>query len=756
MPPANSPTATRPSTPPLMTYLQHIQEAIATPVPDLASTLTPSPPRARSREDQGEVRTGTQDNDVGRSQLQPASDDLFSRRTYLTEEEFQYWSAENRARVMMQSERTRARTTLSAAMQRELDRRSYPATADGIHRRNLYDFAMRGIPPPEFPEQYSSDDSDGEMEGMSTAAPNADPNARRDLQRLERAVQNYRSARNTMRTSRSGGSDLGAVPTASALRAYWNEDEDNTMRLPRTGTLGERLQRDAIPAHAQSARTSHEPRFISPTEPKPPDAFTRVRKLLRYLSELRDTGVEGGLEAARRLGLDSLYASEDSNTPSDLPMHINSLPVPPWSSWLQPGMVWNGRQSVGCEMINHSRLLAAVLRRDRQGDMFRRMPFLRTEILSRFGGDESARASQDPLLDAERYLSDLLQDNNGRWSLSQRSATSLSSHPPQASQSLDFDGWPVNVTITTVDWQTMTLTGTMSASHMPDKLSSIHQSTSPDNTAAAASSMSSCFTGEIIDFRRHPLETEKEGRDYEVGGLDVDARYWQRLGPFKKEIARVRHLQGRKRSEYQHNSALWDAFRKAAGQEAENKESHGSGGGSAASPEPGNFEPHQKMFETEEDKEIQADQIMARCLGSAKWMDENVGSEWILMRWKERCFVTPPGSSKNPSSTRTILTTTTTPSAAPSGAAGAARSNGSTSWGLTISGFYYIALNRLTGQIDGLYYDPGSQPYQPLKMMPEGTSRPSANGHPQVCACGMRDCKEPVGIKKWFPSMGFR
>ena len=43
--------------------------------------------------------------------------------------------------------------------------------------------------------------------------------------------------------------------------------------------------------------------------------------------------------------------------------------------------------------------------------------------------------------------------------------------------------------------------------------------------------------------------------------------------------------------------------------------------------------------------------------------------------------------------------------------------------GLTISGFYYISLNRETGLIEGLYYDPGSSPYQYLTLTPEGKMR---------------------------------
>ncbi|KAI7491803.1 hypothetical protein KC367_g9258 [Hortaea werneckii] len=52
--------------------------------------------------------------------------------------------------------------------------------------------------------------------------------------------------------------------------------------------------------------------------------------------------------------------------------------------------------------------------------------------------------------------------------------------------------------------------------------------------------------------------------------------------------------------------------------------------------------------------------------------------------------------------------------------------------GLTISGFYYIVLDRQTGGVEGLYYDPASTPFQRLKL--RGCSsgqrwRPSGSGH---------------------------
>ncbi|KAI1911100.1 hypothetical protein LOZ58_003080 [Ophidiomyces ophidiicola] len=71
-------------------------------------------------------------------------------------------------------------------------------------------------------------------------------------------------------------------------------------------------------------------------------------------------------------------------------------------------------------------------------------------------------------------------------------------------------------------------------------------------------------------------------------------------------------------------------------------------------------------------------------LVSKKWLAEKLAKGWILMRWKERCFVSPSHSRQ----------------------------------GLTIGGFYYISIRRDNGRIEGMYYDPGSSPYQQLTLEP--------------------------------------
>ncbi|KAI9795162.1 MAG: hypothetical protein M1816_000184 [Peltula sp. TS41687] len=82
---------------------------------------------------------------------------------------------------------------------------------------------------------------------------------------------------------------------------------------------------------------------------------------------------------------------------------------------------------------------------------------------------------------------------------------------------------------------------------------------------------------------------------------------------------------------------------------------------------------------------------MAQILLSKRWLTDHISKDWILMRWKEKCFITPSDQRL----------------------------------GLTISGFYYISLRRSDGFIEGLYYDPASTPYQHLTLRPMARTFPT-------------------------------
>ncbi|KAL8801503.1 MAG: hypothetical protein Q9182_004406 [Xanthomendoza sp. 2 TL-2023] len=162
------------------------------------------------------------------------------------------------------------------------------------------------------------------------------------------------------------------------------------------------------------------------------------------------------------------------------------------------------------------------------------------------------------------------------------------------------DRWPVKVMIHSIDYQNMTLAGTMEAFNVPDK-----------NSLTQVSSITTFLEGEIIDFNKFTLKTKNYHTEE-----NTDPIYWRMLEPFKKLT----------------------------------------------------------------------DDQMVRGLLSKKWMREQLRERYILMRWKEKCFVKPLDAESV----------------------------------LTISGFYYISMRRSDGRIEGLYYDPSSAPFQHLSMMPEG------------------------------------
>ncbi|KAJ8105518.1 hypothetical protein OPT61_g10128 [Boeremia exigua] len=150
------------------------------------------------------------------------------------------------------------------------------------------------------------------------------------------------------------------------------------------------------------------------------------------------------------------------------------------------------------------------------------------------------------------------------------------------------------------------------------------------------------------------------------------------------------------------------------------------------------------------------DEDMVRALTSRRWW-EALNREWVLMRWKEQCFVKSlRPNSKAPSPTPA-------PGPPVDGFLGATATDGAnrdaeseyyiydshtfarhavpsseihelgpqvvdaehaafddSGCGLTISGFYYVCLRRSDGRVEGLYYDPMSSPYQCLILESQG------------------------------------
>ena len=257
------------------------------------------------------------------------------------------------------------------------------------------------------------------------------------------------------------------------------------------------------------------------------------------------------------------------------------------------------------------------------------------------------------------------------------------------------DRWAVRVHIHDVDYERMTLQGTMEAFNMPSggtnnstgpypesAIRSTQRPTPPNRITSAAgpggpggiapstppktTTFSTYVTGELIDLSQHSLQTPS-GAAYFATSAD-DAKYWKRLEPFASAVR--------------------------------SRGSTPAGG------------PRGSALKIEEDDDDDA-ALAARVL-DPQWLDEAWQQQYVLMRWKERCFVRPTqgasgardegdGGLRNVSGEREIRNRDGTAARTPS-------------FGLSIKGFYYVSLRRRDGRIEGLYFDPQSSPYQRLEM----------------------------------------
>ncbi|KAK5937355.1 hypothetical protein PMZ80_010362 [Knufia obscura] len=354
----------------------------------------------------------------------------------------------------------------------------------------------------------------------------------------------------------------------------------------------------------------------------------------------------------------------------------------------------------------------------------------------------------------------------------------LGTRPRQQEHRKTKDRWNVKVTLHEVDWRKMTLTGTMTASHTPNV-----QPNGPEKLVDETS-MDSFFTGEIVDFANYGLDTttpaDRDGRaylasapgrkllqdDYKVGGPEIDLTYWAGVGPFKEQVDRAiqKGLHERelaRQAELTKPRPLPDV--PSSGESMLSHRSVVDPNKIEPIPPDGNEVPDDSLpiILTEEDKYDIKMSTMHDLLSNTRWLNENINAQgWILMRWKERCFVAP-GTEPNPEPNRPwvpsrsnaedidspsnrgylnyadlhrrrqdarnnqrIYTTNAAErdeirgSNGASGNATGPQGSRQPTWGLTISGFYYVALHRTTGRIEALYYDSGSAPFQTLKMSP--------------------------------------
>ncbi|KAI9720792.1 MAG: hypothetical protein M1812_002631 [Candelaria pacifica] len=586
MPPANSPSETPFGYPIAHSpYLESLQE-LDSPVPDLASTLTTQAEDEADEDNVSFLRTRS------RYHNEAAAGHMARRRQpHLTAEEYDRLQLEHQRRLL----RTISDNLPHQSPGREQDLWdvSDPAYGDRIpQQQSLYDWAPG-----------SSDDEDDEV------SPQRQYQAQlRDLQQ----TQFRRRQREAETRARAPTTYPSRIPELSQTL---QPPSDSSLRMAallqsvhRHGRYSSRsrsqlqnyiLDRERTGHDAEERERSNSTRLYRPSNPTPTstqqqqqqqrelrarvDAYRQryienpssnmpavsrwLEETIKYLERLRfSNSYEESLCVAAAGGFVREGFLTDNH--EDFVLDTADIEPPPESSWLKVGGVFSGSQHAA-HGSQHSRLNPHGV----------------------------SPPSNGPPIVTGSTPSRMLPPGDSRFAWTQ-GPTDPRPVPVE-------EKWPVKVTIHSIDYENMTLAGTMEAFNVPDASSPTRKS-----------SIVTFLEGEIVDFNTYTLETKSFSAD-----AKIDGTYWRMLEPFKRL----------------------------------------------------------------------SDEEVVRNLLSKRWLTEELAKNWILMRWKEKCFITPSDYRS----------------------------------GLTISGFYYVSLRRDNGHIEGLYHDPSSSPYQQLIITPEKRTFPT-------------------------------
>lgn len=222
-------------------------------------------------------------------------------------------------------------------------------------------------------------------------------------------------------------------------------------------------------------------RYWQTPSPCPPSERRPIDEAIKYLERLRfcecdQEGLQNAEEAG--LGLEGCYSKD---TP-DFLVNLRTVPPPPQSSWLKVGAVLSGTQH---------------------------------------GTGPSSLPSYTPLMPPSTYRARARNPHFGshppRNTSPTRHAPYFATSTSEPSATLVEERWDVKVTVDSIDYDTMTLSGTMEAFDVPDK-----------NSPTKVSSITTYLEGEIIDFNTFTMETKSFDADARVDGM-----YWRKLPPFK-------------------------------------------------------------------------------------------------------------------------------------------------------------------------------------------------------------------------------
>jgi hypothetical protein len=225
-------------------------------------------------------------------------------------------------------------------------------------------------------------------------------------------------------------------------------------------------------------RAERSPLVEPAVKPQGVDSSRWLEQAIKYLERLRFCDVYSDrISCAKEGGF--INGEYFTHNHEDFILDTSVILPPASSSWLRVGGVFSGTQHATCVTSLPYYHITNQARRDSRAE----------RTLSRIrAASHTGSSARTPVIGT------MMSNSNG-----------------------SDDTWPVKVTINSIDYDTMTLSGTMEAINVP------HKSHPPQE-----SSITTFLEGEIIDFNKFTLETKSFDAN-----ASVDSTYWRKLAPFK-------------------------------------------------------------------------------------------------------------------------------------------------------------------------------------------------------------------------------
>ncbi|KAI7152244.1 hypothetical protein KC349_g9049 [Hortaea werneckii] len=593
--------------------------------------------------------------------------------------------------------------------------------------------------------------------------------------------------------------DRGRVERIEAFRRGYLADN-----VPGGGGAGPpRLPRISTPPVVPSMSTNAA--WASGSTSSGSTAF--LENAMKYLSDLRSChSYEDALSAAIDHGLATKEFFADKHDDFIMDLHGNEEDSEehsfPWSSWLQPGTVFDGHQ-YAMNGTNGASIAHNI------------------EQINPYAHSSSSRSAFDHPPGSTRVAVPPAPFDATRPWLSHIPPSHPSLFDKRSMTSTPDDQWPVRVVINSVDPEKMTLQGTMEAYDVPQHPQPHHILTGGSNNTSSSSSsnqstinretttspsrrpragkkhapITTFLEGQILSLNPHtfltpppppssnhsspphaysstyphpppsssssspinpnkppgsggptigphptlpmnetPYTTLPTGPVFPPTTPRIDARNWARLPPFRDlgrrgpvERGREGGLEGEKEGEggFSRGDDGNDSRGEAGKDDPSFQEWEGEHGVEGGSVERGGV--GRGLVGHEEKVEMEMARLL---LSKSRWKGE-VMERFVCMRWKEKCFVRnfpSPSSSARKRASEGFDNIGRSKAMGEGGPDHHDEDEGDSAHeddqqqhqqqghGLTISGFYYIVLDRQTGGVEGLYYDPASTPFQRLKL----------------------------------------